>query len=284
MYIRIERDDKEVFTLDGSRNGTAEWGITEISGTDTIENFIYTAVPAVGDGAEITGERIPERNIDISASVKNRKRNVLERRRALSFFNPKHRFTLFVTKGEVTRWITARIERFQCREQPPDKHVFLQTALLCESPYFYSVDNYGRDIAEVKGCFGFPYLSAINRGFKVGVYNFDKKVEIENTGDVETYIKIVIKADGEVENPKIIQNDVFIRLLDRLISGDTVEIDMVANTIRKNGENCIGKVDRQSSFSGMVLYPGDNTISFDADNGDTNMKVFLYYNLRYMGV
>lgn len=284
MHIKIERDDKEVFILDGSRYGEALWGITEIDGTDTIANDIYMAAPAVGDGAEITGERIADRNIDIAASVKNRERNILERRRALAFFNPKHTFTLYITKGEITRWIQARIERFQCGEQPKDRHVSMKAAFLCANPYFYSVDNYGRDIAEVKGFFGFPYLSSVNAGFKTGVYNFEKKVEIENTGDVETYIKIVIRAEGTVENPKIMQNDAFIRLVDKLQSGDIVEIDMVGNTIRKNGENCIGKVDRRSSFSGMALYPGDNTISFAADNGDTNMKVFLYYNLRYMGV
>jgi hypothetical protein len=59
---------------------------------------------------------------------------------------------------------------------------------------------------------------------------------------------------------------------------------MVENTITKNGENCIGKVDRTSSFSGMVLKSGDNEVSFEADEGDANMKVVLYYNMRYMGI
>ena len=94
---------------------------------------------------------------------------------------------------------------------------------------------------------------------------------------------IVIEARGEVENPKVIQNDAYIRLLDKLASGDKVEIDLVENTIKKNGENCIRLVDRTSSFSGMVLGVGNNTISFGADNGDRNMNVVVYYNLRYLG-
>lgn len=284
MYVKIVRDDQKIFYLGGSYKDNASWGITEISGVDTVENGMNTVTPAVGDGAEITSERIPARSIDIFASVKNRKNNVEERRNALIFFNPKHSFTLYATKGEVTRWCVARLERFQCREQPPDKHVSMGIALLCSDPYFYSVDNYGKNIAAVTGCFGFPYISPAGKGFRTGFYNFSKRVGIENTGDVETYAKIVIEAGGYVKNPKVIQNGAFIRLLDTLQEGDRVEIDMVRNTIRKNGVNCIGKVDRYSSFTGMELRPGDNEVSFDADDGDTNMKVFLYYNLRYLGV
>ena len=127
-------------------------------------------------------------------------------------------------------------------------------------------------------------MSGIGKGFKTGIFNFAKKINIENTGDVDTYTKIIIEADGTVENPKIIQNDAFIRILDVMESGDVIEIDMVQNTIKKNGENCIGKVDRHSVFSGMVLRVGDNDVSFDADNGNTSMKVVLYYNLKYLGV
>lgn len=284
MYIKIVRDDQRVFYLGGSYRDDASWGITEIQGTDSLENSMNTVIPAVGDGAEITSQRIAARNIDLSASVKNRRNNGPERRKAMDFFHPRHGFTLYVTQGGVTRWIPARLERFQCRDQPADRHVSLSVALLCGDPYFYSADNYGKDIAAVTGCFGFPYLSMIGRGFRTGFYNFAKQVEIENSGDVETYARVVIEASGRVENPKLIQNGAFIRLLDTLQEGDRIEIDMAENRIRKNGVNCIGKIDRYSSFTEMKLIPGSNRISFDADDGDTNMKVFLYYNLRYLGV
>mgnify|MGYP001072859813 FL=1 len=284
MQVRFVRDDGRTFLLGGSYRDSAEWGITDITGTDTVENRMSWVVPAAGDGEEITGERIPARNIDIQASVKDRQKNSAERRKAMAFFNPKHSFTLYVTKGNVTRWTVARQERFQCREQPADRHVSMSIALKCADPYLYSVDDYGKNIAAVTGCFGFPYISPIERGFRTGVYNFAKVVTVENTGDVETRMKIIVMADGLVENPKVMLNGAYVRLLDILQAGDTVEIDMVRNTIRKNGSNCIGKVDRHSSFTGMVLRPGNNEVSFDADNGDTDMKVVLYYNLRYLGV
>ncbi len=284
MQVKFIRDDGKSFILGGSCRDDAAWGITYIAGTDTIENTLNTAVLAVGDGEEITGERIPSRNIDIEASVKDRRRNGEERRKALAFFNPKHSFTLYVTKGGVTRWTAAKQERFKCQEAPRDRHAAMSIALKCVDPYFYSVDDYGKNIAAVTGCFGFPYISPIGKGFRAGVYNFAKVVTVENTGDVETHMKITVTADGLVENPKILLNGAYVRLLDTMHAGDMVEIDMVKNTIRKNGLNCIGKVDRHSSFTGMVLLPGANEVSFDADNGDTNMKVVLYYSLRYLGV
>lgn len=284
MYIKIIRQDRQQFMLGGSINDDAEWGIIKISGIGEYQNMMDTVVPAVRDGVDITHERVNARYIDITASVKRRREGATERRRALSFFNPKYEYTVYITKDEVTRWIPARIEQFQCPEQKAENHVSINLSLICADPYFYSVNNFGKDIAAITGCFGFPYISPITRGFRVGVYNFAKLVEIENQGDVETYARVVIKADGVVVNPKIMQNGAFIRLIDQLTAGDEVEMDMVNNTVKKNGNNCIAKMDRRSSFSGMALQLGNNEITFDADNGDVNMTVTVFYHHRYTGV
>jgi phage-related protein len=284
MYIKIVRDDNKTFRLGGSYKDDAAWGITEVNGLGMAENEIETATPASGDGSTVISERIPHRNIDIAASVKNKKQNATERKNAISFFNPKHSFILYVTHNNNSRWIVAKIEKFQMETRSADEHSALNLALTCPDPYFNSVDNFGKNIAAITGAIGFPYISSVETGFRTGVYNFAKQVLIENTGDVDTYATIQIKATGDVTNPKIIENGVYIRLIDTLTEGDVVEIDMVENTITKNGENCIGKVDRTSSFTDMVLKSGDNEVSFDADEGDSNMKVVLYYNLRYMGI
>lgn len=284
MYIKIVRDDGQVFCLGGSYQDAAAWGIKQITGLSEVENQITTEMLANGDGVQIVGERIGGRPIDITASVKNRHLNEQERSRAFSFFHPKKSFVLYATVGENTRWCTAKIERFKCPSVAKDVHAELNLALLCKDPHLYSVNNYGKNIAAVTSCFGFPYMSSTAKGFKVGFFNFSKTVSIKNTGDVDTYMKIVIKAEKEVINPKIIHNDAYIRVLDTLHAGDEIVIDLVQNRITKNGENCISKVDRYSSFSKMALAVGDNKISYHADNGDTNMKVMVYYNLKYLGV
>ena len=283
MLIKFLRDDMKQFTLGGSYTDSASWGMTKVNGLGSITMDISKTKNAVGDGETITSIQVPARPIDIVANVKNVRNNQIERAKAISFFNPKHSFIMYVTRGNDTRWIQTRIDKFKCQEQPPYKAVEIEMALICEDPYFYSKDNYGKDIAAVTGTFGFPFISSVEKGFKVGVYNFAKQVEVENTGDVETYMTIRIEAFGTVINPKVVKDHAYIRLIDTLSSGDIVEIDMVENTIRKNGVNCIGKTDRTSSFTGMAMDVGDNTISFTADSGDTNMKVVLYYNLKYLG-
>lgn len=283
MFLTFIRDDLKRFTLGGRYSDTASWGITKISGISDVEYEISTEKNAVGDGETVTSVRLPKRNIDITAKIKNGLNNGIERSKVLSFFSSNHDFTIYIERNGETRWIECLVQKVKCTDRALKAPLQLELALICPDPFFNSKDNYGKNIASVKPGFGFPYISTIGEGFKVGVYNFAKKVEIENNGDVETYFTIRIEAFGAVTNPKIMKDDAYIRLIDTLVSGDVIDIDLVNNTIRKNGVNCIGKVDRTSSFSDMVMSTGDNTISFTADDGDTNMKVLIYYNLRYLG-
>lgn len=283
MFLTFIRDDLKRFTLGGRYSDTASWGITKISGISDIEYEISTEKNAVGDGETVTSVRLPKRNIDITAKIKNGINNGIERSKVISFFTSNHDFTLYIERDGEVRWIECILQKVKCTDRVLKAPLQLELALICPDPFFNSKDNYGKNIASVKPGFGFPYISPIGDGFNVGVYNFAKKVEIENNGDVETYFTIRIEAFGDVTNPKIMKDDAYIRLIDTLVSGDSIDIDLVENTIRKNGVNCIGKVDRTSSFSDMVMDVGDNTISFTADDGDTNMRVLIYYNLRYLG-
>lgn len=283
MFLTFIRDDQKKFTLGGRYSDTASWGILEIKGIGDIEYEVSTEKNAVGDGETVTAVKMPKRNIDIVAKIKDALNNNIERSKALSYFSSNHEFILYIEREGDIRWIECIVQKVKCTDRALKAPLKLELALVCPDPYFNSKDNYGKNIASVKSGFGFPFISREKKGFNVGVYNFAKKVEIENTGDTETYFTIRIEAFGEVKNPKVMKDGAYIRLLDTLSMDDVVEIDLVSCTIRKNGVNCIGKVDRTSSFSGMVLPVGDNTVSFSADDGDTNMRVLLYYNLRYLG-
>ena len=63
MKAKFVRDDGHVMAFAGSFRDEEAWGILEMSGTDTIENTMTTVVPAVGEGIEVTSERVPARNI-----------------------------------------------------------------------------------------------------------------------------------------------------------------------------------------------------------------------------
>lgn len=63
-----------------------------------------------------------------------------------------------------------------------------------------------------------------------------------------------------------------------------VEILVIQILIYKNGVNWIQHIDRSSTFTDMALPVGDSKIGFVADDGDTNMSVFIYFNKLYTGL
>ena len=222
LILRFVRDDGNSFILGGSYLDEASWGITKLEGVGMLQGEFTTESYADMDGSEITGERIPQRAVDVTANVKDARNNQIERRKVLSFFHPKRTYTMYVDRDGDIRWIVCKVEKLSCSEGAAGC-MELEMAL--------------KNIAAVIPLFHFPYEVEIGEELAAGIYNFAKEVVVDNSGDAETYALIVIEARGEVENPKVIQNDAYIRLLDKLASGDKVEINLVENTIKKNGEN-----------------------------------------------
>ena len=282
--IRFVRDDGLEFLMDGSFRGPAPWGILSFSGFGNIESEITTEKYASGDGVEVTGEYIPQRPLDIKADVKDTKNNAEERVNALGFFNPKHRFTVYPTQDGVTRWIAARLQKCKCDPPTRGECATLELAMICPDPYFNDMDSYGKDIAAKAGGMVFPFRSPVGVGFNTGYFLHSKTTQIINNGHVNTDLIIDITAVGEVVNPKIIKDNAYVRMKMTLTDGDVLRIDLQKGRITLNGENCIGRIDRTSSFQDMKIEPGTSVISFDADGGDTNMSIVLYYTPKYLGV
>ena len=134
--------------------------------------------------------------------------------------------------------------------------------------------------------FCFPFRSIVNYGGGVGVFKFAKEVLIENGGDTKTFFKCMIYATGEVENPKLIKGDKYVRILDTMQENDAYVLDFESTppTVKKNGVNAIGKLDRTSSLINMAIDVGGDIFGFDADSGSNNMRVEIYRYERYNGI
>ena len=282
--IRFVRADGREFLMDGSYSGPASWGILSHNGFGLIENDITTEKYASGDGVEVTGEYIPSRPLDIKADVKHTSKNAEERAYALSFFNPKHNYTIYATNDGITRWINAKLQKRKCEPPTLGEHAVMELALICPDPFFNGMDSYGKDIASKAGGMVFPFRSPINIGFNTGYYAYSQITTIQNGGDIATDLIIDIVVNGEVVNPKIIKDVSYVRVKKVLQSGDRLRLDLQRGRITLNGENCIGKVDRTSNFQGMKIEPGTSEISFGADSGDSNMSIVVNYTQKYLGV
>ena len=284
VEIKLIRDDKKEFVIDG-----VLWGIPSddgLKGFDSVDfDARYTDL-AYGDGGIEENGRVGVKDRTIKAILRNPALSETQRHVVQSFFNPKHHFKLYITYMGVQRWCEGRLAGFQQSTKNIYKRLQIMFTLRSTMPYLQSVDDFGKDINSSIPLACFPYQSRVNYPWGCGVTRFAQFVELENDGDVETFFRCVIVANGTVKNPKLLKDDKYIRILDTLQRGDVYEIDFVKKplTVKKNGANAIGKTDRTSNFLDMLLDVGASKISFDAEQGANDMSVTLYYNKRYTGV
>ena len=70
LILRFVRDDGNSFILGGSYLDEASWGITKLEGVGMLQGEFTTESYADMDGSEITGERIPQRAVDVTAMMR----------------------------------------------------------------------------------------------------------------------------------------------------------------------------------------------------------------------
>lgn len=283
--IRIVRDDSKEFLIDGT-----DWRIPSeggLSGFGSFDNDIKMIDNAIGDGGTNGSSRVAQKDRTIVAISRNPVMNEILRKIAVSFFNPKKTFKVYVTYMGVTRWCEGIIHKFDLPTENIYAPMTLTITFMFANPYLKSYDNFGKDIASVARMTAFPYMCSVTagtpQGTTGGIFNFAQKVMLENDGDVDTYCKAVFTAKGEVVNPKLIINGNYVRVLDTMVEGDVIIIDFTKDppTVQKNGVNFIGHCDRTSAFDDMALIVGDSEVSFDADNGSNLLDVSIYYNKLY---
>lgn len=287
VKIRIVRDDGREFHIDGT-----DWRIPSdgLDGFGDISNDITSVDNAVGDGGIITSDRVAQKDRTITAISRNPVVNSILRKAALSFFNPKSEYKVYLTYMGVTRWCDGKIYKFNLPTANIYRQMKLTVTFLCPNPYLKSFDDFGKNIAALMPMSGFPYLCSITPGTPIGItggrFNFAKAVDLSNDGDVDTYCRAVMYASGEVVNPSLIINDNYVRVLDTMADGDVIEIDFTKNppTVKKNGVNCIGKCDRTSAFDDMALVVGTSVVQYDADAGSNLLDVSIYYNKLYSAI
>lgn len=283
VEVKVIRDDKMEFVFDN-----VIWGIPSdgLTGFDSVDNEVYEENYYNGAGSRITGTRIKSKERTIKARLMNPALNEIQREVVISFFNPEHTFSIYVTYQGRTRWCEGNQIGFSCSTGNVYEPLEITWSILSPMPYMLSTENFGQNIGEIIPMFGFPFRSIIGYGFGSGVFKFAKEVLIDNDGDTKTFFQCSIIATGTVENPKLIKGDKYVRIIDTLQSGDVYTIDFVSKPpkIKKNGVNSIGKIDKTSSLIGMSIEVGGDVFGFDADSGSNNMQVNIYRHKRYNGI
>lgn len=292
--VTLRRSDGATFIY-GDIFRILSYGLT---GVGKLDVEIFTEPNAQDDGDMVTGERVPMREIRIAAQCIGRSANQIARRVANRFFVPAYDYEIHLDYKGVKAWIPARLDEFDMPTENPHRPQSLSVTFLCPDPYFLSEDSFGKNIAQVVGCAGFPYMENPAYGWIASYYDFSRSVVIENDGDVVAYPLVEITANGHVENPKVIKDKYFVKVLDTMEAGGRIVIDFGAKTIRENpqkhfvgnrvyftgGANITQKASKDSSLLSIAFEPGPGIMSYAADDGENVMSCYIYLYQRYVGV
>lgn len=279
---KIVRSDGAEFSLDGT-----QWIILgEVEGATASIYGITKNEKGIGDGDFVSGKRTEGRPLSLrainNAMYKGDPHTM--RNTAISFFNPKKTFSLWLTYGGRTRWISCELDAFNATPVTVGGAVILTVSFYAPDPYFNSDSNFGKDIASSIPLLAFPWYWALDWHNATGSYSLARNANIFYSGDVESYFKVVTSFTGATLNPVFYKGNNFIKINSSFNKGDIIEIDFENKRVWINGENSIQKVDKMSTFIDMEITPGNNIISYSADEGDAQMAVTVYYNEKFLGV
>lgn len=246
------------------------------------------------DGGSIAHQRLEDKKRTIKICNIDWQNAEIYRNTVRTFFNYGENYKLYITVGDTSRWAEGVLYRM-AMDEPTNNDYLLKVTMSFEfdSPYFKSVDNFGKNIASLEPYWAFPWISRYSKndperliGTTGGIFNFERVVTLSNYGDRVAYPIINIFFTSDVLNPKVSINDGFIRILGTFDEDDSITIDYSVNPPRvtRNGENILGMCDKESKFDDMYIQIGENIIAFDADNGTDEMAVYVYYYKLYTSI
>ena len=174
------------------------------------------------------------------------------------------------------------------------KPIFEQftVSLSCLNPFWREETETREDIATWIGGFEFlvPDGLELYDGWEIGYRQPSLIVNVYNSGDVKSGIRIEFRAIGAVTNPVLLNVDTreFIKLNISLVAGDvlTVSTGYGEKAVKLNRGGTITDafryLDVDSSY--LQIAVGDNLFRYSADANAENLEVSIYHNNLYLGV
>ena len=292
----------ETMTFTNSKGQSVELGnnppfiLTKIEGTGAVDVNIQSQKSPYQDGSTYLDNTLEPRPISIEVMLlaDTIGEMIKSRHRLLKAFNPKlGPGKLVYQLGNIKRKIEAISELAPVFSDAGDFKDTMQPGLIqlyCPNPFWRDLIETKEDISTEVGNFSFPW-GIPPEGTELSIRTISFITNIYNPGDVETPVKIFLRARGTVENP-IIENlntGEYIKVKRTLSDGDVLEINTEfgnkrVEIIRSNGdrENVFHYIDYKSTF--FSVEAGDTTIKYDAEIGENNLDVSIYYTPKYLGV
>lgn len=281
VLLTAVRSDGQVFEYEGD-----DWGVTSLEGLDFPKFEISKADRGYGNGSIITGKRKEARDIDIVARERNAGNNTLDRPLALGFHNSNFTFDLYITYMGVTRIAKGcELQGSKC----PSGNVF--DALTLTVSYLHPDSDL---LGEASDSTNFTAVDPMWHWSRVytqggsliyGVINHATSKVINYLGSEDTFIHVRLEATGFVEGVNIGIGSTIVHIGCTLGSGDILELDSEAKTVKVNGVDIAPANYDGELVPKLILTYGDNVVTVKADDeGNTAFDADVTYVGRYGGI
>lgn len=283
------------------------WGVLKdgLENFDGVEHVVEYQSHAERDGGVLVSERSDPMDRTISAAAKGDIGAL--RRQAEAFFIPRREYRVHVEAERKRVFCDGRQYAFRLTVDKRLQVQLLTWTVLCLDPMWQSEDEKSFDLAEAKGCFGFPFLSfAAGKytvpegdepqpgpsaraadpasepdhiaGFVAGI--IENVIEMVNAGDARAYPVFTISASDAVAKPSVkVEDAAGAVVLDlsfdlSLKAGDVLVADFSAapTSFTLNGEDVSAYVSFGSTVYGSIDV-GTFTVTWSADSGDAAMSI-----------
>ena len=293
IKVKLVRSDGESFVF-----GDCSWGITNLDGFGDLSVDVVTSTFANTDGSYLMSETLKEVDRTVTACVRNVKNQDVQRELVKEFFRSKDTYKLYVTYGGKCVWQECILHKLQLSTDRYTKLYEIKFTMLFLNRYWLSLDNFGKDIANVVPGYNFPYISTEKGRIQPSCREFSTKLELFNTGEVDSPMKIVITLDKNSNSvyPWISVNGYKIWL--RVSSADknkTIVIDRTSTPptlIDESGNSLYYALENSSNLTQAVIRKGTNIIEYgaykivnyelvDVEDSPTWMHAVIEYNQYY---
>lgn len=260
------------------------YNIEEVDGLYPADATINTTQNANMNGSLFNSAYVNNRQIIITLSINYpTERNRLE---LYKYFINKYPVRLYYKNKSRNVWIDGYVKSDPIQYFAPKERT--QIVIECPKPFFNDVEENITEFNAIEALFEFPFAIDEDGICFSHILTVEEK-NIINTGDIETGIRVEMRANGPISNPTIHNTgtlDYFKLNLD-LETGDVIRINTMQGeksvTLERNGvtANVVGYRAQGSKW--LTAVPGDNLFLITADALGENMLSTLIMVDQYQG-
>lgn len=266
--------------------GNPCYTVYQITGLNPPPATLNKSVNTTSHGSKINSVRIEERNIVIYLKPE---RNIEKNRIKIYKHFPGGEFVTFYYSNDTRDvWISGVVETVEVNQF--ENPQVMQISIICNDPFFKDVKALKQSFSDIMPKFKFPFAIPGN-GVAFSSHETKARVNIENTGDIDTGVQITLFADGnDVKNPTIhdithgikMTLNITMQKTDRIVIKSTYFEKSI--TLIRDGvsTNAIGYMRPGSKW--FNLSAGGNLFSYECESGSERLKIELLADVLYSGV